>query len=82
MNNSTTPAEVGTHIEYLSRALKAPRIRQAAHRLSEQAREEGGTHEEYPAAVLSREVSARESSGAELWERVSRERRVGTHARF
>ena len=53
-------------IEYLSRALKAPRIREAAARLGEQARESSWTHEEYLAAVLSREVSARDASGAEL----------------
>jgi DNA replication protein DnaC len=53
-------------IEYFSRALKAPRIREAAARLGEQARESSWTHEEYLAAVLSREVSAREASGAEL----------------
>lgn len=45
--------------------MKAPRIREAAARLAEQARENGWTHEEYLAAFLSREVAARESSGAE-----------------
>ena len=58
--------ETISEIEYFARALKAPRIRDAAARLAEQARETGWTHEEYLAAVLSREVSARESSGAEL----------------
>ncbi|WP_104170586.1 IS21-like element helper ATPase IstB [Cryobacterium sp. M23] len=58
--------ETISEIEYFARALKAPRIRDAAARLAEQAREAGWTHEEYLAAVLSREVSARESSGAEL----------------
>src|SRR5665647_2142666 len=53
-------------IEYFSKALKAPRIREAAVRLGDQARESSWTHEEYLAAVLSREVSARETSGAEL----------------
>lgn len=42
-------------IEYYSRAMKAPRIREAATRLADQARETGWTHEEYLAAVLSRE---------------------------
>jgi DNA replication protein DnaC len=58
--------ETVKQIEYFSRALKAPRIREAAARLGEQARESSWTHEEYLAAVLSREVSAREASGAEL----------------
>ncbi|MFJ5695539.1 ATP-binding protein [Arthrobacter sp. NPDC093125] len=34
-------------------------------RLADQARDNGWTHEEYLAAVLSREVAAREASGAE-----------------
>ena len=45
---------------------RAPRIREAAARLGEQARDASWTHEEYLAAVLSRELSAREKSGAEL----------------
>lgn len=61
---SGTKETVG-QIEYYSRAMKAPRIREAATRLAEQAREAGWTHEEYLAAVLSREVAAREASGAE-----------------
>src|SRR5688572_28392450 len=52
-------------IEYYSRAMKAPGIREAAARLANQARDGGWTHEEYLAAVLSREVAAREASGAE-----------------
>lgn len=51
-------------VEHYAHALKAPRIRDAAARLAAQARESGWSHEEYLAAVLSREVSARESSGA------------------
>jgi DNA replication protein DnaC len=61
MGNDTT-----SQIEYFARALKAPRIREAAARLAEQAREASWTHEEYLAAVLSREVFARDASGAEL----------------
>lgn len=49
-----------SEIEYLARALKAPRIRDAAARLAELARQAAWTHEEYLAAVLFREVSARE----------------------
>ena len=51
-------------VEHYAHALKAPRIREAAARLADQAREGGWSHEEYLAAVLSREVAARESSGA------------------
>jgi DNA replication protein DnaC len=46
--------------------LKAPRIRESAARLADQAREGGWSHEEYLAAVLSREVAAREASGAAI----------------
>jgi DNA replication protein DnaC len=53
-------------IHYLAAALKAPRITEAASRLADQARDAGWTHEDYLAAVLEREVSARNASGAEL----------------
>jgi DNA replication protein DnaC len=53
-------------ITYLAAALKAPRIIEAATRLADQARDAGWTHEDYLAAVLEREVSARNASGAEL----------------
>lgn len=49
---------------HYAQALKAPRIRDSAARLAEQARDDGWSHEEYLAAVLSREVCAREASGA------------------
>jgi DNA replication protein DnaC len=62
----SVPAEVSKQIEYYATALKAPRIRDSAARLADQARDAGWTHEEYLAAVLSREVSSRESSGAEI----------------
>jgi len=53
-------------ITYLTAALKAPRITEAAARLADQARDAGWTHEDYLAAVLEREVSARNASGAQL----------------
>ena len=53
-------------LRYLAAALKAPRITEAAARLADQARDAGWTHEDYLAAVLEREVSARNASGAEL----------------
>jgi DNA replication protein DnaC len=53
-------------ITYLAGALKAPRITEAAARLADQARDAGWTHEDYLAAVLEREVSARNASGAQL----------------
>src|SRR5699024_7380159 len=63
----TTPAsEALKQITHLAAALKAPRITQSAARLAEHARDAGWTHEDYPAAVLEREVAARNASGAEL----------------
>jgi DNA replication protein DnaC len=53
-------------IHYLAGALKAPRITEAAARLADNARDGGWTHEEYLAAVLDREVAARNASGARL----------------
>ncbi|MBA3800486.1 MAG: ATP-binding protein [Geodermatophilaceae bacterium] len=53
-------------IHYLAGALKAPRITDAAARLADNARDAGWTHEEYLAAVLDREVAARNASGARL----------------
>jgi DNA replication protein DnaC len=50
-------------LAWLSRSLKAPRIRDVAYRLAEQARDEGWDHETYLAAVLAEEVSARDSHG-------------------
>ena len=55
-----------SQIEYYARALRAPRIGDAFARLGDQARDAGWSHEEYLAAVLSREVSEREASGAAL----------------
>src|SRR5436305_13708089 len=65
MATKTTPESI-KQIHYLAAALKAPRITEAAQRLAEQARDAGWTHEDYLAAVLDREVSARNASGAEL----------------
>ena len=61
----TGAKDIVGQIEYYSRAMKAPRIRESATRLAEQAREGHWSHEEYLAAVLSREVAAREASGTE-----------------
>ena len=57
--------DVSSEISYLTRALKAPTLRESAARLAERARAENWSHEEYLAACLQREVSARESHGGE-----------------
>ena len=66
--NTTTSVstEALKQITYLAAALKTPRITEAAARLADQARDAGWTHEDYLAAVLDREVSARNASGAQL----------------
>ncbi|MGN6197733.1 IS21-like element helper ATPase IstB [Humibacter sp.] len=63
---SGKPTEAIKQITYLSAALKAPRITEAASRLADQARDASWSFEDYLAAVLEREVSARNASGAEL----------------
>ncbi len=52
-------------VAFLTRALKAPTLREAVPRLVERARAESWTHEEFLVACLQREVSARESHGGE-----------------
>ena len=64
--SATKSNESVKQITYLAAALKAPRITEAAARLADQARDAGWTHEDYLAAVLEREVSARNASGARL----------------
>ncbi|WP_081710284.1 ATP-binding protein [Arthrobacter sp. 35W] len=59
-------AGAGKDIEYYARALRAPRIGDGYRPLANTAREAGWTHEEYLAAVLSREVAEREASGSAL----------------
>lgn len=66
MATKTTTIESVKQISYLAGALKAPRISDAATRLADQARDAGWSFEDYLAAVLEREVSARNASGAQL----------------
>ena len=63
----TKPAarDVTAEIAYLTRALKAPSLRESAGRLAERARSESWSHEEYLAACLQREVAARDAHGGE-----------------
>ena len=63
---ATTPAETAKTLEYLTASLKAPRIREAATRIANTARTSHWSYEEYLAAVLEREVAARNASGARL----------------
>jgi DNA replication protein DnaC len=57
--------DLGAEVAFLTRALKAPTLREAVPRLAERAREQSWSHEEFLIACLQREVSARESHGGE-----------------
>jgi DNA replication protein DnaC len=57
--------DVISEIAYLTRALKAPSLREAVGRLAERARADAWTHEEFLAACLQREVAARDAHGGE-----------------
>jgi len=63
--SATKTRDVSAEIAFLTRALKAPTLREAVDRLAERARAESWTHEEFLAACLQREVSARETHGGE-----------------
>jgi DNA replication protein DnaC len=60
-----TTRDLTAELAFLTRALKAPTLRQSVTRLAERARAESWTHEEFLAACLQREVAARESHGGE-----------------
>jgi DNA replication protein DnaC len=60
-----TQEQTLSEIAYLTRALKAPALRDSVQRLGDRARAEGWTHEQFLAACLQREVSARDSHGGE-----------------
>ena len=57
--------DLAAEVAFLTRALKAPSLREAAGRLAERARTENWSHEEFLVACLQREVAARESHGGE-----------------
>src|SRR3954468_13574517 len=57
--------DLGAEVAFLTRALKAPTLREAVPRLAERAREQSWSHEEFLIACLQREVAAHESHGGE-----------------
>jgi DNA replication protein DnaC len=61
----TAARDTTAEIAFLTRALKAPTLRESVPRLAERARAESWSHEEFLAACLQREVAARESHGGE-----------------
>src|SRR6185312_14700012 len=60
-----TSRDLAAEVAFLTRALKAPTLRESVARLAERARSEAWSHEEYLVACLQREVSAREAHGGE-----------------
>lgn len=71
---STPAAEIAFH----ARALRAPRIPEAATTLAERAREEGWDHLQFLAEVLAVETTARESRGGQARVRAARFPQVKT----
>ena len=65
MSTKTTPRDLSAEVAFLTRALKAPALRESVSRLAQRARAESWTHEEFLIACLQREVSARESHGGQ-----------------
>jgi DNA replication protein DnaC len=65
MAPTKTSRDLTGELAFLTRALKAPTLRDAAGRLAERARAEGWSHQEFLAACLQREVAAREAHGGE-----------------
>lgn len=61
----TTGRDVTAEVAFLTRALKAPTLRDCVERLAERASSEGWTFQEYLVACLQREVHARDSHGGE-----------------
>jgi DNA replication protein DnaC len=62
---SLSGRDLAGEVAFLTRALKAPTLREAVPRLAERARAESWTHEEFLVACLQREVSARDDHGGE-----------------
>jgi DNA replication protein DnaC len=60
-----TARDITAEVAFVTRALKAPTLRESVTRLAERARAENWSHEEYLIACLQREISAREAHGGE-----------------
>jgi DNA replication protein DnaC len=66
VRSTTKPGrDIVAELAFLTRALKAPTLRESIDRLAERARTQSWSHEEFLVACLQREVSAREAHGGE-----------------
>ena len=63
--SSSAARDLSSEVAFLTRALKAPTLRESVPRLAQRARAENWSHEEFLVACLQREVAARESHGGE-----------------
>ncbi len=65
MTAARTSRDLAAEVAYLTRAMKAPTLRESVDRLADRARAESWTHEEFLVACLQREVAARDAHGGE-----------------
>jgi DNA replication protein DnaC len=70
--SSSAARDLGGEVAFLTRALKAPTLRESVPRLAQRARAENWSHEEFLVACLHREVAARESHGGDQRIRAAR----------
>jgi DNA replication protein DnaC len=70
--SSSAARDLGGEVAFLTRALKAPTLRESVPRLAQRARAENWSHEEFLVACLQREVAARESHGGDQRIRAAR----------
>jgi DNA replication protein DnaC len=62
---TSTVRDLTAEVSFLTRALKAPTLREAVPRLADRARADNWSHEEFLIACLQREVAARDAHGGE-----------------
>ena len=65
MTAAKTARDITAEVAFLTRALKAPTLRESVDRLAGRARTESWSHEEFLVACLQREVAARDAHGGE-----------------
>ena len=65
MGTRTAARDLSSEVAFLTRALKAPTLRDSVGRLADRARAEAWSHEEFLIACLQREVAARETHGGD-----------------
>jgi DNA replication protein DnaC len=70
--SSSAARDLGGEVAFLTRALKAPTLRESVPRRAQRARAENWSHEEFLVACLQREVAARESHGGDQRIRAAR----------